>query len=446
MSALAWHRFQFAFTITFHYLFPQLTMGLAPFLVALKALALRTGDPRYDDLARFWGRIFGINFAIGVVTGIPMEFQFGTNWARFSDATGGVIGLTLALEGLFAFFAESAFIGLFLFGEKKIGPRGHLFAAVMVLVGSWLSAYFIVVTNAFMQHPVGHAVDPWSARLALVDASAYLLNPWALWEYAHTMCAAVTTGAFVFTAVAAYWTLAGSHGEHARLALRLGVAVGLASSAMQLFPTGDRQGKLVAEYQRPALAAMEGKFESGSRAEMAIIGQPNVDERRLENPIVVPYVLSFLAYGSFGATVTGLRDVPRDEWPDNVELLYYAYHVMAGLGTLLIAVMLLSALLLWRGRLTRARPVLWALMLAFPFPYVATTAGWMTAELGRQPWVVYGILRTAEGTSPGVGTGDVVFTTVGFMGLYLLLGMLFLFLVLRQIGRGPIAPSAAHPV
>src|SRR5215471_14929816 len=157
MTALAWHRFQFGFTIAFHYLFPQLTMGLALILVVLKALALRTHDARYDDLARFWARIFGINFAVGVVTGIPMEFQFGTNWARFSDATGGIIGLTLALEGMFAFFAESAFLGLFLFGEKRLAPRAHFFAAVMVFLGSWLSGYFIVVTNAFMQHPVGYA-------------------------------------------------------------------------------------------------------------------------------------------------------------------------------------------------------------------------------------------------------------------------------------------------
>jgi cytochrome d ubiquinol oxidase subunit I len=440
MTALEWHRFQFAFTITFHYLFPQLTMGLALLLVVFKAAALRTRDARYDDLARFWARIFGINFVVGVVTGVPMEFQFGTNWARFSDMTGGVIGLTLALEGMFAFFAESAFLGLFLFGERKLSPTKHFASGLMVFLGSWSSGYFIVVTNAFMQHPLGYVRDA-GGRLGLADASAYLFNAWAFWEYAHVMCAASITGAFVVAAVAAYWLLIGKHEDHARMTLKIGVIVGLVACLVQLFPTGDRQGRLVAEHQRPALAAMEGKFESGSRAELAIIGQPNVEERRLENPVVVPDVLSFLAYGSFGATVTGLNDIPHDIWPDNVELLYYAYHVMVGLGTALIAIMLVSAALLWGGRLYVTRPMLWVLMLAFPFPYLATTAGWMTAELGRQPWLVYGIERTVDGTSPNVGAGDVAFSTLGFMALYAMLGGLFVLLVGRQIAIGPSARS-----
>jgi cytochrome d ubiquinol oxidase subunit I len=436
MSALGWHRLQFAFTITFHYLFPQLTMGLGLVIVLLKGLALRTKDPHHDDLARFWARIFGINFAIGVVTGVPMEFQFGTNWARFSDATGGVIGLTLALEGMFAFFAESAFLGLFLYGEKRMSRRAHFLAAVMVFAGSWLSGYFIVVTNAFMQHPVGYGVAG-DGRLTLVNAGAYLFNAWAFWEYAHVMCAAVITGAFVVAAVSAYWLLMKQYEDHARSSLRLAVVLGLVASLLQLFPTGDQQGKLVAAHQHSALAGMEGKFDSGGRADLVLMGQPNANEERLENPIQVPYALSYLAYGSFGASVQGLKDVPRDQWPDNVELLYYAYHVMVGLGTLLILTMLASALLLWRGKLFTARPVLWILMLAFPFPYIATTAGWMTAELGRQPWIVYGLQRTAEGSSHNVATGDVVFTTLGFTGLYSLLGLVFLFLVARQIGRGP---------
>jgi cytochrome d ubiquinol oxidase subunit I len=452
MSALGWHRLQFAFTITYHYLFPQLTMGLALLIVVMKALALRaarSGNGNasgarevWDDLARFWGKVFALNFGVGVVTGIPMEFQFGTNWARFSSATGGVIGMTLAMEGLFAFFAESTFLGLFLYGEKRLGPRGHFFAALMVLLGSWLSGYFIVVTNAFMQHPVGYAKDD-AGRLVLADLGAYLTNPWAIWEYAHTMTAAVITGAFVVTALAAYWTLRGIHAPHARAALRLGVVAGTIACILQIMPTGDRHGKLVGEYQPAALAAMEGKFESSAHAELAILGQPNVDERRLENPIVVPEILSFLVYGSFGATVRGLDDVPRDRWPDNVELLYFAYHVMAGLGTIMLGLMALASLLLWRGALEKTRAVLWMLMLAFPFPYIATTAGWMTAELGRQPWLVYDVLRTADGTSPRVSAGDVTFTTIGYAGLYLVLGLLFLGLVGKIVAHGP-ASDGAH--
>ncbi len=443
MDALVWDRLQFGFTVSFHYLFPQLTMGLALVLVVLKTVALRRGDPVYGELVRFWGRLFAINFALGVVTGIPMEFQFGTNWARFSGYAGGVVGLTLALEGMFAFFAESAFLGLFLFGERRLGPRGHFVSVLMVFVGSWLSGYFIVATNAFMQHPVGYAVGR-DGTLQLADMWAYLLNGWVLWEYAHTMCAAVVTGAFVVAAVGAYWTLMGEYPAHARVCLRVGVVTALVASCLQLFPTGDAHGKLVARDQVPALAAMEGKFDSTARAELVIIGQPDVEHRTLQNPVYVPSVLSYLAYGSFGATVTGLNDVPRDQWPDNVELLYYAYHVMVGLGTVFIALMLVAALLLWRGRLERSRPVLWALLLAFPFPYIATTAGWVTAELGRQPWVVYGLQRTRDASSPLVPGGNVVFTLLGFMGLYLLIGLLFVYLVFRQLARGPLAAEGAH--
>ena len=441
MNAVGWSRFQFGFTITYHYLFPQLTMGLALLIVVLKALALRTNDERYSDAARFWARIFGINFAVGVVTGIPMEFQFGTNWARFSNYSGGVIGLTLAMEGMFAFFAESAFLGAFLYGEKRMGPRAHFGVALMLMLGSWASGYFIIVTNAFMQHPLGYAVNA-DGSLRLESLSAYLLNPWALWEYAHTMSAAVITGSFVMSAVGAYWMLMGQHETQARVALKIGVIAGLIACLVQSFPTGDQHGKLVARHQPSSLAAMEGRFESGARADLAIIGQPDVVNRRLENPIVVPSVLSFLAYGSFGSNVRGLNDFPQDQWPDNIELLYYAYHIMVGLGTLMVAVMGLSALLLWRKRLYGSRPMLWVLMLAFPFPYVATTAGWMTAELGRQPWIIYGLMRTNHATSPSVSGGDVVFSTLGFMGLYVIVGLLFVMLVTREIARGPQSTSA----
>jgi cytochrome d ubiquinol oxidase subunit I len=439
MDTLAWNRFQFAFTITYHYLFPQLTMGLSLLILVFKLIALRRNDSQYHDVARFWARIFGINFAVGVVTGIPMEFQFGTNWARFSDFSGGVIGLTLAMEGMFAFFAESAFLGLFLFGEKKLSPKAHLFAAFMVFLGSWLSGYFIIVTNAFMQHPVGYAVGP-GGRLHLANFWVYLFNPWAIWQYLHNMCAAAVTGSFVVAAVGAYWTLMRQHPESARICLKVGVIAALIASFIQLFPTGDQHGKMMAQYQRPTLAAAEGKFRTGSHAELAIIGQPNVPARRLENPIFVPWVLSYLAYGSFGAKVEGLNDIPKNLWPDNIELLYYAYHIMVGLGTIFIGVAGLAALLLWRGILDRSRWMLWILMCAFPFPYIATTAGWMVAELGRQPWVVYGLLRTMHATSPTVPGGNVAFTTLGFMGLYLLMGVLFLYLIGRELSRGPQAP------
>ncbi len=433
---LFWHRLQFGFTIAYHYLFPQLTMGLALLIVVLKVQAIRTGRSEWADAARFWIRLFGLNFAMGVVTGVPMEFQFGTNWARFSHFAGGVIGQTLAMEGIFAFFLESSFLALLVFGERRLGPKKHLAAAVALFLGSWLSGYFIVTTNAFLQNPVGYAKAP-DGTLAIADLSEYLLNPWALAQYAHTMTAAVVTASFVMAAVGAFWILRGEHLGAARVSLKTGVAAGLVSSLLVAMPTGHLQGQLVAKHQKVALAAMEGRFESGPRAPIAMIGQPNVAERRLDNPVAIPGVLSYIAYGDFSKNVQGLNDFPEDLWPTNVELLYYSFHVMVGLGTLLIALAALAFFELLRGKLETRRSLLWLLMLAFPFPYIATTAGWMTAELGRQPWLVYDLLRTAEGASPTVHGGSALFTLIGFAGLYLVLGLLFLFLVAREVGHGP---------
>ncbi|HEU4366013.1 MAG TPA: cytochrome ubiquinol oxidase subunit I [Candidatus Krumholzibacteria bacterium] len=439
-DALIWHRLQFAFTAVYHYIFPQLTMGLAFLIFVMKWRGLR-GDDRWNDAARFWIRIFGLNFAVGVVTGIPMEFQFGTNWARFTEFTGKVVGHTLAMEGLFAFFLESGFIAILVWGERRVGRRGHFLASLALWLGSWLSGYFIVATNAFMQRPVGYGIAA-DGTLRLVDFFAFLFNPWAVAQYAHTMVASVVTASFVVAATGAYYLLRGQHAETARRFLRLGVACGVVSSVLVAFPTGDIQAKLVAKYQPVSLAAMEGRFESGPFAEITLIGQPNVNERRLDNPVRVPGVLSFLAFGTFHSNVPGLNEFPEENWPDNIELLYYAFHVMAGLGTIMIGVMLLAELSAWRNRLANTRWLLWLLMLMFPFPYIANTAGWLTTELGRQPWVVYGLMRTADASSPVVHSGTALFTLIGFCGLYFVLGVLFLFLVAREIAHGPATGAA----
>jgi cytochrome d ubiquinol oxidase subunit I len=238
--------------------------------------------------------------------------------------------------------------------------------------------------------------------------------------------------------VGAYYTLRNAHAEQAKIFLRTGVIVGLVASMLVAFPTGDRQGKMVAEHQPASLAAMEGRWNSGSWAEMNIIGQPDVARRRLDNPIRIPGVLSFIAYGSFDSNVKGLSEIPSDQWPPNIELLYYSFHIMVGLGTIFIAIMGLAVLLLWRGLLPHARWMLWVLMLAFPFPYIATTAGWMTAELGRQPWLLYGLMRTRDGASHLVHSGETVFTSLGFAGIFVVLGFLFLYLIMREIAHGPI--------
>jgi cytochrome d ubiquinol oxidase subunit I len=435
-SALAIHRFHFAFTVTFHYLFPQLTMGLALLIVVLKTIALWKQDDSYNNAARFWARIFAINFVVGVVTGIPMEFQFGTNWAAFSKASGGVIGQTLAMEGVFSFFLETAFLGLFLYGEKRLGPKRHLASAFLVFLGSWLSGYFIITTDAWMQHPVSYTIGP-NGQIQLVSLARMLLNPWILWQYAHNMASTVVTGSFVMAGLGAYYVLAKRFEEQGMIFVRVGVVAGLAAILFTMFPAGDGQAKLVADHQPVSFAAMEGLFEGSKGAPIAFIGQPDMDRLRLDNPIEAPHILSFLTYRHWNSEVKGLKDFPRDSWPDNVPLLYYSYHIMVGLGTIMAAVMAMCALFLWRGRLFATPTLLWVLMLSIPMPYIAVTTGWMTTELGRQPWLIYGLLRTADGASPLVSGGNGLFTLIGFMGMYLLLGILFLFTVAHEIARGP---------
>jgi cytochrome bd ubiquinol oxidase subunit I len=435
-NALLIHRLHFAFTITFHYLFPQLTMGLAPLIVILKTLAIRRKDEIYNLAARYWARIFGINFVIGVVTGIPMEFQFGTNWARFSAFAGGVVGHTLAMEGMFAFFLESAFLGLFLYGEKRLSQPAHWWSAVAVFLGSWLSGFFIIATDAWMQHPVGYLPTA-NGSVQLSSFWALVLNPWAWWQYAHNMGGAAITGSFVMTSVGAFYLLMRQHREFGKIFVKVGVIAGVVSSILQLYPTGDAQGRLVTQNQPVTLAAMEALFTGQPGAPLVILGQPDVEQRKLDNPLIVPKVLSFLTYRRWEADVKGLDAFPQDLWPTNIPLLYYSYHVMVGLGTIFIAVMTVSAFLLWRGKLFDARWMLWVLLLSLPFPYIANTAGWMTAELGRQPWLVYGLMRTADGYSKNVSAGNGMFTLIGFMGMYMVLGILFLFLVYREIAHGP---------
>jgi cytochrome bd ubiquinol oxidase subunit I len=442
-SALFYDRLQFAFTVTFHYLFPQLTMGLALLLFYLRTRALRTGDEHYHGVARFWTTIFALSFAFGVVTGIPLEFQFGTNWAKFSNFAGGVIGQTLAMEGVFAFFLESSFLGILLYGERRFSRRMQWFASLILFVGSWLSGYFILATNAWMQHPVAYTMAP-DGRLFVDSLSGLLTNPWLLWQFTHNMTAAVVTASFVMAAVGAFYLLSGTHQDYARTFVRTGVVAGGVAAVLMIYPTGDGNAKQVFEHQPLKGAAFEGLFHTERGADLLLVGQPNMETMTIDNPLVVPDALSFLVYDELYAKVKGLDAFPRTDWPDNLPLLYYSYHIMAGLGTIFVSVMGLALLWLWRGRLYTANWLLWLLLLSAPFPYIATTAGWMTAELGRQPWLVYGLQRTAEGASPLVHSGNALFTLLGFLGLYLLLGILFLFLFAETIRHGPAGRPNRH--
>jgi len=434
---LFYDRMQFAFTITFHYLFPQLTMGLSLMIVYFKWKFLRTKIDKYNNAAKFWMKIFALNFAMGVVTGIPMEFQFGTNWAKFSELTGGIIGQTLAMEGMFSFFLESSFLGLFLFGEKLMGQKLHFLTGFLVFLGSWASGYLIIATHSWMQHPVGYEILE-NGKFVLNNFGALFSNPWLLPSYLHNQLASVITASFVVAAIGAFYLLSNKHSEFGKLFVKTGVIFGLVSSVLVAFPTGDWTAKNVVKHQPVTFAAMEGIFETEDKgSEIILIGQPDTENKKLDNKISVPNVLSFLTYQRWDAKIKGLNEFDESLYPTNIPGLYYSYHIMVGLGTIFIALMLLASIQLFRKKLYKTKWILWSLMFMLPFPYIANTTGWYTAELGRQPWLVYNLLRTADGISPTVSSGNTLFTLLGFIGLYLLLGLLFLMLAGKIINKGP---------
>ncbi len=435
-------RLQFAFTIMFHYLFPIGTMGLAPFLAAYTWKAARHRDEESGRIARFWTKIFAMNFAAGVVSGIPMEFQFGTNWAEFSRRSGAVVGQPLAMESMFAFFLESIFLGVLLYRREGLPTMFTAWSAVLVCAGAWLSGFFIVATNAWMQHPVGYSLGS-DGIIRLESIWALLSSPFLGWQFAHVLTGALLAGGFIVAGVGAYYLLSQREERAGRQFVSAGSIVVLIFALLAVFPTGDRNSGDVTKYQPVKLAAMEGLFATTRGAPLAILGMPDIGAHHLIDPIFVPDILSFLAYGNFNANVKGLDAYARELWPP-VELTYYAYHVMVGLGTIFAGVAALAVAFLPFGRLWKARWLLWLLMLLMPFPYIANEAGWVVSEVGRQPWIIYGLMQTARGGSPTVGAGETIFTLIGFAGMYFLLGVLFLYLVLREIGLGPSGVYPAH--
>jgi cytochrome d ubiquinol oxidase subunit I len=430
-------RLQFAFTITFHYIFPQLTMGLSLIIVYFKWKFLKTNIEKYNNAAKFFMKIFAINFTMGVITGIPMEFQFGTNWAKFSELTGGIIGQTLAMEGLFSFFLESSFLALFIFGEKLMGQKLHFLTGFLVFLGSWASGYLILATNSWMQYPVGYEILE-NGKFVLKNFSALFSNPWLLPAFLHNQVASVVTSSFVVASIGAFYILRNKNLEYGKLFLKTGVIFGLVSSLLIAFPTGDLNAKNVAKYQPAAFAAMEGIFETeDAGAEIVLIGQPDMVQKKLDNKIAVPNILSFLTYQEWDKQIAGMDQFKKEELPSNIPALYYSYHIMVGLGTIFIAIMALAVFLLWKRKLYSFKPLLWSILFLVPFPYIANITGWYTAELGRQPYLVYGLLKTSEGISPNVSSGNTLFTLLGFVALYMLLGLLFLILVGKTIYQGP---------
>ena len=434
MDAVWLARVQFALTVMFHFLFPPITMGLALLIAWIETRRWRTGKDVYRRMSDFWLKLLALNFVVGVASGIVMEFQFGTNWAGYSRFVGDVFGAPLAAEGVFAFFLESGFLGLLLLGRGRISSFVRWASALMVFLGSTVSGFWILVANSWMQTPAGYRLA--NGRAELVDFWAAVFNPSTLPRFAHTMASAWVCGSFLMAGVAAWYFLKGRPSDVARASLRLGTVAALVSTALVML-TGDRHARQVAHTQEAKFAAMEGLYSTENGAPMILFSLPPTQEGRQDAPeIAITKLTSFLAFGNFQAPVQGLDRFPKEDWPP-VAITFLSFHNMVILGNLMLLLSLIGALLLARGRLETARWWQWAMFWAIPIPIVAIQLGWMAAEAGRQPWIVYGIMRTADAVSKAVTAPEIAFSIALFSLIYLLLGSVWVYLLRKEIVHGP---------
>ncbi|MBP7147754.1 MAG: cytochrome ubiquinol oxidase subunit I [Acidobacteria bacterium] len=438
MDATFLARLQFAFTIGFHYIFPPINIGMGLVLVLMEGAYLRTRNPVWQQATKFWVRIFSLVFAIGVATGIVMEFQFGTNWSAYSRFVGDVFGSALAAEGIFAFFLESGFLGLLLFGWDKVGPTMHFVSTVAVAFGAHFSAIWITVANSWMQTPAGfHLVGEGLARRAETTSFwQVVFNPSALDRLAHTIVGAWQAAAFFVLSVAAFYLLRNRHRDFAVVSMKVGLLVAVVASLGSLL-TGHRSAIVVAEHQPAKLAAMEGVYADNAPAGLHLFGWVDEDSRQVIG-LEIPGLLSWLAYGDSAHPVRGLDAFPPEDLPP-VNATFQAFHLMVGIGMFLILLSLVGALLLRGGRLYQARWLLWIFVFAVVLPQLANQLGWATAEIGRQPWIVYGLMRVQQAASPSVAAGEVLTSLLLFGVIYLLLFALFVYLLDRKIRKGPLA-------
>jgi cytochrome d ubiquinol oxidase subunit I len=445
MDVVLLARLQFAVTIMFHFLFPPITIGLALLIAFVETARWRTDDSLYERMSDFWLRIFGLTFAVGVASGIVMEFQFGTNWATYSRFVGDIFGAPLAAEGVLAFFLESGFLGLLLLGRKRISSGLRCVAAWMVALGSTASAFWILVANSWMQTPAGYVVEGGRARLT--DFWGAVFNPSTVERVTHTIASCWVMGAFLMAGVGAWYFVKGRGGDVARASMRLGTVAGLVATVL-VFVTGDRHARQVARTQPAKFAAMEGLYSTEPGAPLILFALPPTQEGRREGPeLVVTNFTSMLAFGNFQAPVQGLREFPEQDWPP-VAITFLSFHNMVIVGNAMALVMLAGAILLWRGKLEQTRWWQRAMVLAVPLPMIAIQLGWITAEVGRQPWIVYGLLRTRDAVSKIVPASHVLFSLVLFSIMYALLGTLWLYLLRKEIVHGPSVaafPPEMHP-
>lgn len=431
-------RIQFAFTIAFHYIYPPLSIGLGLILVIMEGLYLRTGNKIYEQMTRFWIKIFALIFGIGTATGIIMEFEFGTNWATYSRYVGDIFGSALAAEGIFAFALESGFLGILLFGWNRVGPRIHFLSTVMVFLGSLFSAIWIVVANSWQQTPAGYHIvgDGLNARAEITDFWAMVFNPSSVDRLTHVWLGSFLAGAFLVLSVNAYYIIKGKYLEIAKPAFRIALTVAIICSLCQLY-SGSSSAEGVAKNQPAKLAAMEGHFDSSAAADMYLVGWVNKKSQSTIG-LSIPGGLSFLTHGNFSEPVTGLNAFPEEDRPTQPNAVFQFYHLMIVIGSMLILLSLYGGFLWWRKKLFDKKWVLYIFMWSVLLPQIANQAGWFTAEMGRQPWVVYGLLRTSDAFSKNVAANQIIFSLVLFMVVYSTLFVLFLYLLNKKIKHGPL--------
>ena len=430
-------RIQFAFTIAFHYIYPPLSIGIGLLMVFFESIYIRTKKEQYHILAKFWTKIFALTFGIGVVTGIVMEFEFGTNWATYSRYVGDVFGSALAAEGIFAFALESGFLGVLLFGWNRVKPWVHLVSTIGVFLGSMFSAIWIVVANSWQQTPAGYHIvgEGLNARAEITDFWAMVFNPSSVERIIHVWLGAFLAGAFLILSVYAYYILKGRYVAISKKAFKITLVVATITSLAQLV-AGHASADGVTKNQPAKLAALEGHFEKEAPADLYLFGWVDKESQEVSG-LAIPGGLSFLIDQDFETPVTGLNAFPEDERPSQINAVFQFYHLMIAIGMFLIALSLYACYLLWRKELFNKRWLLWVFVFTALLPQIANQVGWFAAEMGRQPWVVYGLLRTDEAFSQAVSANQILFSLILFMAVYSLLFVLFVYLLNKKIKHGP---------
>lgn len=433
MDTIFLSRLQFAITSCFHFIFPPLSIGLAWIIVFLMRKYKNSEEPIWGALVKFWFKLFAITFAVGVATGIVMEFQFGTNWSNYSRFVGDIFGAPLAAEGIFSFFMESIFIGVMIYGFGKLSKRTLYICSIFLAVGTMLSAFFIIVANSWMQTPVGYEIQ--GGRAVLTDFWAATFNPSTVPRYLHTICGAFITGAFFMAAVSAHMFLKGRYEDLAKRSLKIALVVGFISSVAQL-GLGHYHAIQVALTQPEKLATFEGLYETQKNAPAIIFGIPDEKNDRIIAAIKIPGLLSLLTHGRFDAEIKGMNDFPKELRPP-LAITFTTFHMMVGLGMYFIGLTGLGVLLLMFNRIWALRSYLWLLLISVPLPFIANDLGWISAEVGRQPWAVYHVIKTSDAASMTVPAGHILFSIMLFSLIYVLLFFSWLFLIRRHVAKGP---------